>query len=107
MNRRGFSLMELVVALAVGSIIVGIGLGAIRRMESSSRARKTVTDMNAIRDAGLRYHWRNNSFPCCWSQLPGYLSPRLISSPVNPYGYAYTFSGSGVRFQVSTALPDS
>ncbi len=107
MNQNGFSLLELVVALAVGSIIVSVGLGSMRRMESSSRARQTASDMAAIREAGLRYYWRNNSFPSRWSQLSGYLPPRLINSPVNPYGYAYSFSGSGVRFQVSTTVPDS
>ncbi len=107
MNQRGFSLMELVVALAVGSIIVGIGLGAIKRMESSSRARQTATDMAAVREAGLRYYWKNNSFPSRWSQLSGYLPPRLVNNPRNPYGFLYGFSGSGVRFEVSTAVPKS
>ncbi len=107
MNQKGFSLLELVLALAVGSIIVGVGLGSMRRMENSSRTRQTASDMAAIREAGLRYYWRNNSFPSRWSQLSGYLPPRLVNNPRNPYGYSYVFTGSGVRFQVFTAVPKS
>lgn len=107
MKESGFSLLELVVAMAIGSIIVGVGPGAMKRMENSNRAKQTASDMAAIREAGLRYYWKNNSFPCCWSELSGYLSPRLVNSPVNPYGYAYSFWGSGLTFQVSTAVPKS
>ncbi len=107
MNQKGFSLLELVVALAVVAAITGIGLGAVKRMESSSRARQTATDMAAVREAGLRYYWKNNSFPSRWSQLSGYLPPRLVNNPRNPYGYSYVFSGFGVRFQVFTAVPKS
>ncbi len=107
MRQSGFSLLELVIALAVGSIIVSVGLGTMKRMENLTRTKQTASDMAAIREAGLRYYWKNNSFPCCWSELSGYLPPRLINSPVNPYGYAYSFSGSGVRFQVSTIVSDS
>jgi hypothetical protein len=79
----------------------------MKRMESSNRAKQTASDMVAIREAGLRYYWKTASFPCCWSELSGYLSPRLANSPVNPYGYAYSFWGSGLTFQVSTAVPKS
>lgn len=107
MKNKGFTLIEIVLALAVFAIILATALGTRGRMQSTSWARQTAADMSAIREAGLRYYWQNGSFPCCWYQLSGYLSSRLVSAPANPYGYGYSFSGSGLTFQVSTGVPKS
>lgn len=107
MSQRGFSLLELAVALAAAIVIMAVGLGTRKAMLQSSYARQTAREMVAIRDAGLLYYWKNGVFPSVFSDLSGYMPAKLVSAPTNPYGFAYTFTGSALRFQVSTTIPNS
>ncbi|MFQ5903642.1 MAG: prepilin-type N-terminal cleavage/methylation domain-containing protein [Candidatus Binatia bacterium] len=107
MMRKGFTLVEVTLVLAAAGIMAAVALGARKRMIQWSYAKQTVRDMVAIRNAGQNYYWKNGSFPSALSDLSGYLSPDLISSPTNPYGYSYTITGSGLRFQVTTTIPKS
>lgn len=107
MSQRGFSLLELAVALAAATVIIAVGLGTRKAMLQSSYTRQTAREMVAIRDAGLSYYWKNGAFPSVFSDLSGYMPARLVSAPANSYGFPYTFTATGFRFDVLTTIPKS
>jgi len=107
MCQRGFSLLELAVAVAAATVIIAVGLGTRKAMLQSSYTRQTGKEMVAIRDAGLSYYWKNGAFPSAFSELSGYMPAKLVSAPTNPYGFSYTFAATGFRFDVSTTIPKS
>lgn len=103
-EERGFTLTEIIVALAILGIITATAMSVVN-WRNFRKARTTSAEMQTIVDAGVRYYWTNAAFPTRWSQLAGDLPPKIIDSPTNPYGSAYTFTSNGPTFSVSTTVP--
>jgi len=105
LGRRGFSLIELAMALAVIAVILAVVLYSAKAIRQVALAERTVDELNGIAVASTRYYGQNGSWPGTLSDLRagGYLGPG--SSDLNPFGNAYVIAGGNERVSVSCVLP--
>lgn len=104
-NKKGFSLIELCIALGVLVILTSsITPVFIKRMQIKA-GEKTALEMSVIEQAALSYYATNNAWPASIAALQsaGYLNPSW--SVFNPWQNAYTISSNTSAFTVSTTVP--
>lgn len=75
-NRRGFSLIELLVVMVVIAIIVAILLPTLGGARNTARAAATKAQLTELGNAAQQYITDNN-------RQPGFFSPRLMGDPAN------------------------
>jgi|WetSurMetagenome_2_1015567.scaffolds.fasta_scaffold03073_4 prepilin-type N-terminal cleavage/methylation domain-containing protein len=59
----GFTLLELLIVVAVIGIIAAISVPAFLKMKTKSKTAVIITDFRTIRDAALQYNMDNNVYP--------------------------------------------
>jgi general secretion pathway protein G len=75
-NDRGFSLIELLIVLAVVGVLSGIAVPQLLRAYERSRQRVSMADMRSIAAANATYHVDSGAFPATFADLmPEYLNP--------------------------------
>jgi prepilin-type N-terminal cleavage/methylation domain-containing protein len=109
-NRRGFTLMELLIAVSIIAILVAIGVASYSTVNKQSRDTKRKSDLEQVRSALEMYRAVNGYYPSAGSGsyvdassgLPAYLVPGSISaipsdpkSPTTVYMYQATTSVNG------------
>lgn len=95
MNRRGMTLIELLVTLTIIGILANIALPALNSMRRRAEAVRVIADIAAIRTAGLDYYAGANTFPPAgqWGTVPPLLAPSL------PTGFAFGFRDVEYRWE--------
>ena len=104
-NKKGFSLIELCIALGILVILTSsITPVFIKRIQVKA-GEKTALEMSAIQQAALSYFVANNAWPASIQALQnaGYLNPSWVTN--NPWQNAYTISSNSGAFTVSTTVP--
>ena len=104
-NRKGFSLIELCIALGVLVILTSsITPVFIKRIQVKA-GEKTALEMSVIQQAALSYYTANNAWPASIQALQsaGYLNPSWSAN--NPWQNVYTISFNASAFTVSTTVP--
>jgi prepilin-type N-terminal cleavage/methylation domain-containing protein len=104
-NKRGFSLIELCIALGILVILTSsIAPVFIKRIQVKA-GEKTALEMSVIQQAALSYFVANNAWPASITALQnaGYLNPSWVTN--NPWQNAYTISSNSSAFTVSTTVP--
>lgn len=104
-NKRGFSLIELCIALGVLVILTSsITPVFIKRIQVKA-GEKTALEMSVIQQAALSYYTANNAWPASIQvlQSAGYLNSSWVTN--NPWQNAYTISSNSNAFTVSTTVP--
>ncbi|MDP1743655.1 MAG: type II secretion system protein [Candidatus Amesbacteria bacterium] len=88
--RKGFSLVELLVALSIMALIMGASLTAFEASKKSARDGKRKADLESIRSALEIYRSDNGGYPLTKNPL----SPDFISTwpadPISTQSYVYT-----------------
>lgn len=104
-NKRGFSLIELCIVLAVLSILAGSITPIFIKSIQIKAGEKTALEISTIQQAALSYFTANNSWPATIQALQsaGYLNPSWVTN--NPWQNAYTISYNQNAFTVSTTVP--
>lgn len=85
-GRRGFSFIELLVALIVFGILAGISLLRYKDLRNHAVSAAVASDLNGIRLAAYN-HWADReSWPA--DAAPGVVPPELV--PYLPQGFTFT-----------------
>ncbi|MGH7547323.1 MAG: type II secretion system protein [Gemmatimonadales bacterium] len=95
MNRRGFSFIELMVALVVFGILVNLAVPAITTVQRKADAVHVIADFGAIRTAAMDRYAADGAFPPSdsWGQVP----PRMVGSL--PAGFAFRYKTLQYRWR--------
>ena len=106
-NNRGFTLLELSVALAGLAIITTAAIPYFIRQAEVAAAQRTTKEVSSIEEAAKWYRVQNSVWPTSVAALQsaGYLNPSWTVQ--NPWGNAYSISSNATSLTVTTTLPDS
>lgn len=104
-NKKGFSLIELCIALGVLAILTSSITPVFIKKIQVKAGEKTALEMSVIQQAALSYYAANNAWPASIQvlQSAGYLNPSWSAN--NPWQNAYTISSNNSAFTVSTTVP--
>ena len=107
--KKGFSLIEVLIVMAVIAILVGIGIPSFRAMQTEAWKTKAEGDTRVIKLALESYYKNNGSFPAVsgyQTTLLGVANPVLESNLYDPFGatsttqYIYALSTNGKYYVV-------
>lgn len=100
MRQRGFTLIELIIVIAVISILIGIAFPRLRGMIEEGNTAKAAAELRALQAAVESYYIHNSrTYPATGATWQSALTaastrPKLIGSALlDP------FSGSGAQYQ--------
>lgn len=101
-NKKGFTLVELLVVITIIAILASIGLVMYSGVQKSGRIAKRIGDLKAIQTALELYHSRNGSYPATCStgvgcvnfqsecsQFGGFTSDKVIPGLIPTYMVAF------------------
>ena len=128
---RGFTLIELMVAIAIIAILAAIGLVVYSGVSRAARDSKRVSDINEYKKALEQFHLANNryldpvsfgaeggvisppSLNNVFNELPSYFASGAVpTDPINSGTYLYRYftdntSCSSPKYVMCTVLEDS
>lgn len=101
MNRRGLTLIELLVTLTIIGILANFAVPALGALRRRAEAARIIADVHAIRVAALDHYVGFAAYPPAgqWGVVP----PTLVSSL--PQGFAFGFRDVDYRWE-RWELPD-
>jgi len=108
MKKKGFTILELLIVIAVISILVGIALPRFKGLQDEGNIVKAKGELRMLQTAVESYYIHNNN------TLPATLSavttavPQIAPStlPTDPFGgVAYGYNKTGAWFAVFSAGP--
>lgn len=82
MRRRGFTLIEVLVVVAVIAILVGLLLPAVWHIKQQGKSHRARAQMRALRTALTQYHQAYDRWP--GQNIHGESGPSLFDDPENP-----------------------
>ncbi|MDO8579741.1 MAG: prepilin-type N-terminal cleavage/methylation domain-containing protein [bacterium] len=111
--KKGFTLIELVIVLAIIGIFTAIVFGSITTSRSKARDNSRIADMKTIQLALALYYDVNQIYPVDFRTLDDVGQKYLPSIPKDPQtqqDYVYNLSGDkyclGVTLEDSNAIPN-
>jgi prepilin-type N-terminal cleavage/methylation domain-containing protein len=113
---RGFSLIEIMMALAIGSIAIAVAIPKVKKAEASSRATIVVADLRTFAAAFEAYAQEHGSWPAevAAGVMPTEMSDRLGSTGwlrVTPLGGQYNWEADqmhgGVRYRAAICISET
>ena len=95
MTRRGFSLIELVMTMAIVTILASLALPVGREMRRRAVATNVIGDFRVIRNAAYSYASESGVYPKSgkWGQVP----TEFVSSL--PDGFEFQYGGATYRWR--------
>jgi prepilin-type N-terminal cleavage/methylation domain-containing protein len=101
MNRRGMTLIELLIVLLIVGVLANIALPAMTIMVRKADATHVIGDFKAVRVAVFDYYAATSTYPAStnWGEVPAPLRNEL------PQGFAFDYKSVQYRWRRFT-LPD-
>lgn len=96
-QRKGFTILELLIVIAIIAILVSMGTVAYSSAQKKARDGKRTADMKAIQNAYEQYYADNNSvYPATVNSLSGtYLPAGVPEDPKPLENYTHSYPGGG------------
>ena len=106
MKKRGFTIIELLIVMAVIALLVGIAIPSFRAMQTQAKETRAQGDTRVLKLALEKYYISNNSFPAddanqAQTILLAVTNPVIESKIYDPFGatsttlYEYKVSSNG------------
>ena len=99
MKTKGFTLIEILIVIAVISILIGIALPRFRGMQEEGNIAKAKGELRTLQTAAESYYVHNsNTYPVNLTALTGQIPSIVSSIPNDPFqstncNYAYKVNG--------------
>ena len=94
MKKRGFTLVEIMIVVAIIGLLAAIAIPSFAKIRKESRSKSCVNNLRLIRDAGEQYAMKNN-LPAdqviTVANLAAYLKDGVPSCPEGNTAYPATF----------------
>lgn len=106
-SRKGFTILELLIVIAVIAILVGIALPRFKGMQDEGNIAKAKGELRMLQTATESYYIHNNStLPAALTDLQTAI-PQIAPStiPTDPFGAAYGYAKSGAWFAIYSKGP--
>ena len=107
-SRKGFTILELLIVIAVIGILVGIALPRFKGMQDEGNIAKAKGELRMLQTAVLSYQMHNNNvLPAALSQVTS-TSPQIAPTtlPTDPFGgAAYGYVVDSPYFVIYSAGP--
>ncbi|MFH0876726.1 MAG: prepilin-type N-terminal cleavage/methylation domain-containing protein [Candidatus Omnitrophota bacterium] len=117
---RGFTLIELMIVMAIMAVLVGMILPRFKGMRDQASVSKAQGEVRAIKTAIESYYITNNAYPATSTTVCAtYLTlsstyPRILTSAIyDPFGatstteYRFIKSTSGLYYVIFSIGPDA
>lgn len=99
-NKKGFTLVELVVVIAILGILAGIAVPRFMDATATARGAKVIADLRTIDSAATMYYAKEGSYPATVAAMKtGYLA----EEPIAPTGTIKFPNGDTVEDNKTTA----
>ncbi len=90
MFSKGFTLIEVMIILAVIMILAGISIPSMIRSNITSNEVTTISNLRALHTAFIIYYNDNGKqYPQSFSDMSPYISPALVSGSRSGYLFVY------------------
>ena len=105
-QKRGFTLLELVVVLAVISLIIGFLLPRFKGVQDEGNVAKAKGELRTLQSAVESYYVHNsNAYPAALSDLNTATPSIVTSTPTDPFSttsaaYGYVRGGTNNKYYV-------
>lgn len=103
--RKGFTLIELVVVIAILGILAGIAIPRFMDSIEIARGAKLLADLRSIESAGTVYYTKNGKYPLVTTDdqhkndSPDFIKEYFGSWPLSTGGYAIVQGYNGVNYR--------
>lgn len=109
--KRGFTLIEILLAVAIVAVLATGAAISIPRMLEDSKIKAAQTSVMALRDAVIAYNLSYGKYPSNLEALAddsGGKDPIIDSEDmlIDPFGTEYKLEGKGKRIVIVSAGPD-
>lgn len=109
-RQSGFSLIEVIVVIAIMAVIAGIAIPMVDMGLERERGNATLNEMDGLKDALLAYFEDHLAFPAALADLTagGYIAARFQDSDVwtDAWGGDYVYSVSGTDATLTSYAAD-
>ncbi|MCL5795051.1 MAG: type II secretion system GspH family protein [Patescibacteria group bacterium] len=113
-NKKGFTLVELLVVVFIIGILASVVLVATSSARSKSRDDKRKVDVDTIAQAAEMYYSQNRKYPCAsctnfntlnWAALQNDLGSYISAWPDNSKGdYIYAVNNTAKKYVIDAKL---
>lgn len=115
-NRRGFTLMEIMLVLVIISILAGLAVVSTTGMLSGAKKNAAKTEISSISAMVNNYLLMVGNLPTALKDL--YEQPSNLADPSkwdqvsakpigpDPWGHEYTYTVTGAKFEIRSNGPD-
>lgn len=94
-NRKGFTLVELVVVIAIIGILAGIAIPRFLDATASARGAKIVADMRTLQSAEMIYYAKNAKYPTAQADFESLVQGNWPGVPTGKFIIAQVLKQGG------------